>query len=243
MTIEERLTALEKELARAKHFNRRLLAVLPVIVAACLVAGAFLIGTSVNAQVQGITFPELRANSFVLVDEKSITRASLELRNGEAGLTLWAENGKPCVSLLGLKDGPSLWLIDENGQIRASLDAAKDRPSLSLSDGKGKTRVSLATTEEMPSLSLSDAKGNIRALMYSGEHGPRLNLFDANDESRVILATTEDGPNLSLRDEEGKARAVLGIYKTETPDGKIISYPESSVLLFGPDSKLRWTAP
>jgi len=45
-----------------------------------------------------------------------------------------------------------------------------------------------------------------------------------------------------LSDENGKDRFLAGKARTVTPDGKIIEYPESSLILFGPDGKVIWSA-
>ena len=58
----------------------------------------------------------------------------------------------------------------------------------------------------------------------------------------AALTVDKDGPGLRLLDENGKARFVAGKETTETPDGKIIEYPESSLILFGPDGKIIWRA-
>ena len=62
-------------------------------------------------------------------------------------------------------------------------------------------------------------------------------------KERAVLETGKRGPSLSLSDEKGIARATLGVGQTETPDGKVVSYPESSLLFFGSDRKVRWQAP
>jgi hypothetical protein len=36
---------------------------------------------------------------------------------------------------------------------------------------------------------------------------------------------------------------VLGVMGTVTPDGKTTTYPESSLILFGADGKVKWSAP
>jgi hypothetical protein len=45
-------------------------------------------------------------------------------------------------------------------------------------------------------------------------------------------------PALLLFDENGKLRACLGIGQASTPDGRTITYPESSLRLYKPDGKV-----
>jgi len=52
--------------------------------------------------------------------------------------------------------------------------------------------------------------------------------LDENGTARVAVAVFKDSPVLFLSDEKGKARFVAG---------KTIAYPESSLILFGPDGK------
>ena len=57
------------------------------------------------------------------------------------------------------------------------------------------------------------------------------------------MSTDKEGPKLVLSDATGQDRAVLGTGAAETPDGKTITYPESTLMLFGPDEKALWKAP
>jgi hypothetical protein len=66
---------------------------------------------------------------------------------------------------------------------------------------------------------------------------------DKKGANRAVLCVEEYGPLLYLIDEKGTNRAWLGASQTKTPDGKSTIYPESSLLLFGPDSHVIWSAP
>jgi hypothetical protein len=69
-----------------------------------------------------------------------------------------------------------------------------------------------------------------------------LGLHDEKGKSRAWLGVSKDGTRLSLQDENGMARFVAGKTAIGTPDGKVIEYPESSLILFGPDGKVIWSA-
>jgi len=73
-------------------------------------------------------------------------------------------------------------------------------------------------------------------------NGPALVLADENGRPRASLAISKDGPSLSLWDEKGVGRFAAGKTKAISPDGKTIEYPESSLILYGPDGKVIWSA-
>jgi len=114
----------------------------------------------------------------------------------------------------------SIFIDDEKGVTRATLNLDIAGPSLMLCDETGRGRVIMAVIAGTPWLSLSDEKGVTRALLRVGS----------------------EGPTLELHDENGKIRFSAGKTKLLSPDGKIIEYPESSLILFGPDGKVIWSA-
>lgn len=87
-----------------------------------------------------------------------------------------------------------------------------------------------------------DGRGSICAGLIMGKEGPELSLMGKSSEPRIELGLTKEGPCLSLRDEEGRLRFAAGAIVTATQSGKIIKYPESSLILFGPDGKVIWSA-
>lgn len=116
MTTDERLDKLEKELARAKRRNRRLLAV--VGLAMGVVALVWIVGL-VGGKAPVRTFSDalressaagtvIRANQFVLEDQNGKSRAGLGVAEGSAGLVLTDEDGHLCASLVAGKGGPEL---------------------------------------------------------------------------------------------------------------------------------------
>jgi hypothetical protein len=111
-------------------------------------------------------------------------------------------------------------------------------------DANGTIRASLSVTADGPALCLDDAAGKIRTMLNVNAAGPTLFLYDAASKTRAALTVNADGgPTLFLYDVAGKGRATLGTEKFIMPDGKTITYPESSLLLFGPDGRVLWQAP
>jgi len=111
-----------------------------------------------------------------------------------------------------------------------------------IEDEKGDTRAVLYVNENGPFLRLSGEDGFTRAVLGVFKDGPFLWLSDENGKHRVLLNISKGSPGLSLNDEKGNARFAAGKTKTVSSDGKIIEYPESSLILYGPDGKVIWSA-
>ncbi len=92
--------------------------------------------------------PEVRARSFVLVDDNGKDRAALAMTEDGPRLFLSDENGEPRVTLSVQKDGARLSLWDENGKNRVGLSVLKNGPGVSV-------------TKDMPNLTLMDGKGKV----------------------------------------------------------------------------------
>jgi hypothetical protein len=134
-------------------------------------------------------------------------------------------------------------LVDVNDKTRAELSVTAMGPVLGLFDKKGIARAILSVPEDGPGLSLSNENGKIRAILSVPEDGPMLYLYDESGKAHTGLVMFKDGSSLNLSDKNGKTRATLGRSQTTTPDGKTITYPESSLLLFDPNGNVIWMAP
>ena len=207
MTVEERIENLERELARAKHRNRRLTLVgIGLVGGICAVAWA-VTGAESKAQTQPAGGAErvIRAHSFVVEDENGKTRGGLGGFKDGPALSLFGENGKPCAALAVNEKGSLVSLSDENGKPRAWLGAGKDGWGLYLWDENGKPRAGLhAGKDGSAALSLSDENGKLRALLSVLKDGPGLDLLDENGEPRASLRAGENGPEVYLWDEKGR---------------------------------------
>jgi len=142
----------------------------------------------------------------------------------------------------------SIIIEDENGKRRAELDAG----GLALWNKKGGASAWLINGN----LSLFDENGKGRAELYAAEGlmlekdkaitmldaARGLRLLDENYTLRIKLVVVKDGPELALYDEKGHTRFAAGKTATVSPDGKTTEYPESSLILFGPDGKVVWSA-
>ena len=219
MSIEERLEDMEREVGRQKRRSRWLLGAILVLAGGLVAAGVFkTMIIPAQAQTAG-TAKFIRARSILVEDENGKLRASLTVDKDGPALRLWNEKGEGGAVLIVGKDGPWLTFYDEKSP-RVLLMVDKGGPWLGLFDENGKTRAWLAVDKD----------------------GPALRLRDENDKLRAWLAVNKDGPWLTLGDENGKSRFVAGKTKTVSPDGKTIEYPESSLILYGPDGKVIWSA-
>jgi hypothetical protein len=114
--------------------------------------------------------------------------------------------------------------------------------SIVLEDESGKPRAVLGADKDGPRLELRDENGKNCAVLSALKDGPALGLYDEKGVRRAGMAVGKDGPMLELWDEKGQYRFAAGKTKTVSPDGKTIEYPESSLILFGPDGKVIWSA-
>ena len=219
MTTEERLAKLERELGRVKRRSRWLMA-------------ALVLGLGALVLVWALAGGPPSAETPRWAEAPPITRfAELDVLEVRA---------------------QRLVLVDDEGKVRATLGpastirailAADKGPRLSLYDAAGKERVTLSVTADGPRLDLFDAEGKGRAGLVVFKDVPNLSLWDEASRCRASLAMTADGPGLTLFDAAGKGRATLGAGQIVLPDGKIVSYTESSMRLFGPNGNMTWQAP
>jgi len=183
MTTEKRLEQLESKLARMKRRPPQagwLLAGVGLFLGVLIVGWAF--GPEpARAQPAKAALKVVRANRFVLVDEKNRPRAMLYMT----------------------KDGPALRLYDEKGKTRAALDVGRYGPRLFLQDEKGKLRARLHVDKGGPVLVLHDEKGKVRAELVVIKGGPMLGLNDEKGKTRAMLDVDKNRPGLSLLDEKG----------------------------------------
>lgn len=139
MTTEERLEALEKELARAKRRNRwALTGTALVFVLGVVLCGKAAGPSQASAQPAAGTVNEVRASKFTLVDQ----------------------NGTPRVILAMTQLGPALAFLDAQGKLRVDLTVTEAGPVLALRDAQEKARIDMFVTEVGgPALFLNDAQG------------------------------------------------------------------------------------
>jgi hypothetical protein len=236
MTIEERMDNMERELGRVRRRNRWLLAAILVL------TGGLIVLAAVKTIVPEGTVKELRAKRITLEDEDGTVRVSLMGDREMSGLWLLNDKAEPRASLSSDQYGPRLSLTAGKNMPSALLSANDSTSGLNLWDEKEETLVSLSVNKNGPGLNLTYKSGKPGVWLYATEIGPGLDLNDYNGESRASFGVNKLGPNLMLKDEKGRPRLKAGRAELTAPDGKAIGYPESSLILFGPDGKVIWSA-
>lgn len=221
MTTEERLEAMEKELIRAKCHARGLLAA--GLVAGGLLATVWLVGETVCPARADEGDIEARIKTVL---EKARQREAEKA--AKAAQVVWATE---------------FVLVDAEGRERGAMKMGPTGPQLSLAGEDGKVRTVLGGRNDGGWLTLCDRNAKSRIGLAAHEDGAGLSLIDDKGEYRASICENKAGPGLLLFDDEGRTRAALGATQTGTPDGKTTSFPESSLLLFGADGKVRWSAP
>jgi hypothetical protein len=117
--------------------------------------------------------------------------------------------------------------------------------SFVLVDANGETRARLymSASANGPGLTLYDASGKSRAMLAAAPDGPGLVLGDANGKLRAELGVTSNGPGLQLNDASG-FETDIGVTDLITPaNGETHTTSAASIVLFGKDKKVLWSAP
>jgi hypothetical protein len=114
--------------------------------------------------------------------------------------------------------------------------------SVNLYDEAGTSRTQLVVTQAVAGLALFDEAGTHRAIL-TDQAGAGLAIYDRAGTPRAVLDVDEGNAALHVADRAGTERAVLGSSKTVRPDGKVMTRPESSLLLVGPEGNVIWEAP
>ena len=237
-TIEQRLSKLERKLARATRRNCWL-AVVMVLAVGLLAAAWLATETAGPALAEEAAKPSqvIRATAFVLVDDEGRERGKLEASIDGPVLALTNEKGKTRVKLAApttpFGSETSLTLYDENGKFRAGLTVEKGLTRLNLFDKNGKQSVRLSVDDlSGAQLFLSTGSGKYGTVLAAHSEGMTLSLSDDKGKARAKMEVNKQGSGLMMMDENGKPRACLGAFK----DGP-------SLDLFDENGKVIWSAP
>lgn len=231
MTIEERLKKFEKELSR----YRRLLAVVTLGIGVCVATWIFS-PQMLLAQPATEPFKEVRAMSFVLLDENDNTRAVLGFeKTGRASLRFIDGNGKIRFGIFVDEDESGLAILDKSGKVRVDIGVNDDDESrLALSQGSSKPRFVISERKDHSlMLIMIDERQTTRAVLGLDKDGPVLSMFDERETTRAVLRVDKDGPVLALYGKNGQVSVGLGVDKDEV----------SRIVMVDKDGKALWSAP
>jgi hypothetical protein len=247
--ILARLEAVEKENRNLKRAG---------LVAALLVGLLLIMGQARPPRT-------VEAEKFVLKDEGGNSRAELAMVSGSPALTLTDGQGLPLVALVGL-DQPFLTLSRGGRKEQVTLSLNKEFYGLVLYDEK-KQRAGFAVWKGIPSFSLYDEKGTERARIDVQQIGPRFRMVDAESKAgfnmrvaplgagpdfsmydskgnlRVDVVAPPGGPSMKLADENGFSTIIGSTDLLTLRTGRKESTSAASLVLFGKDGKVVWSAP
>lgn len=237
MTIEDRVQSLEAELMRIKRRTQKVAFVAGLL--ACAMCWSISEQRALAPPANGIP-TEIVANRFVVADEKGGRRVLIgELANDTYGLRCMEENGAIRLALSAIPGAAMFAAFDKNGVVRTGLNVDESGSFFTMKDKDGKQRLTLSSFDGAPSIALKDDSGvTLADLTIVPKHGPSLAFKDKKGVMRQCLLLDDKGPQFMLFDERQTLRTVIGAMSTISKDGKKTTYPESSLLLFGPDEKV-----
>lgn len=198
-------------------------------------SGLAVLLTAVSLIVMGQARPvtDVAAHSYTLLDTKGAKRAELLMdsdspqKSSDPTLRFFDEKGNQTLilsasrlELTGQSDaGTNVLLDDANGVTRANLGLIADQSFVLLNDSKGVTRVRVNLDRGQPAVALQ----NTRQIPLVG-----MDIVDGE-------------PSIGLDDPEGNS-AAIGSTKVVT-NGLEHRTSAASIMLFGKDGSLLWSAP
>ena len=209
----------------------------------------------------------IEANEFVLRDAAGRARARLSLESMQRPtLTFYQENGQLAASLAGGEE-PFLTLSRAGSNEQASLEATKgfcglgvyDKtiraglsiqngvPGLDLFDERGKKTAAIASESTTgPSLNLNDPEGKAGFTLWVAPLGigPDFSMYNGAGKLGVdITDLVETGPSLKLTDPDGYSTVIGSANLVQARTGEKHKTSAASLVLFGKDKEVLWSAP
>jgi hypothetical protein len=219
--VVARLEKIEKENRRMKRA-----ALAAVLAAACVL-------------VMGQARPAVRtveAQSYILQDASGSKRAELVLEPGAPG-----SEPSPVLRFLDGKGNDTLSLSSTRLELAGKADLG---PDILLDDAKGTARLDLGLQHNLPFVILNDEKGIVREHMGFSESGePMLAINDEKAAPRVGLGFSNGRPSVSVMDSRGFSALLGNTTLLTTSTGAQRETSAASLVLFGPDGTLLWSAP
>jgi|SRR5579883_471119 len=136
-------------------------------------------------------------------------------------------------------------LKDGNGHVRAELAMMGSTPSLKFKDESGSALITLALNSDAPGgplLLMSDPQHHASvALSVLENAGPQFSLAGERPDIQVRMGVTPDGTSLDLSDKDGFMTSIgNGVLPK---NGQVKKTSAASIVLFGKDRKVLWSAP
>jgi len=226
------LQSIIQRLQRVERQNRQLKCACLLI--ATLICSLLLMGQARPNRV-------IEAEKFVLKDETGLVRAQIGTFEGNAVFTLWGPKGsKTKGTMAEIGAGPTgsfMYLFDEqaNGLM---LSALSGNESLKISDKNGSDLLSLFASGSGGSLFFGTPDKKIEAFLAANPTNSTL-MFNGTDGGSLLL----DGNSLQLADRDGFATHIGQTPLITTNTGEKHTTSAASVVLFGKEGKVIWSAP
>jgi len=135
-------------------------------------------------------------------------------------------------------------LVDGSGKVRGTFVTNNDGQTLlTLTDSTGRVATSLGTGTQGSSLILGSADTNAWIHIIAGTKIGGLHMAGPTGKFDVALDNDSGGPSLRVEDNEGYASALGRSDLVVTATGKKEQTPAASLVLFGKDKKVLWSAP
>ena len=222
--IIQRLEALE-------HQNRRLKRA--CIVTAIVIGAILLMGQTRSSRV-------LEAEKFVLKDAAGLVRGQISSFEGNALLTLYGPQGakvRGAMAEIGAgPTGPFILLTDEEMNV-VDLSSHNGVSNLKVVDKNGNKLMMLAGGSGGGSLAFLTPDQKLEAAISASPSGS--SVLVSGDHSLVVL----DGNSLAINDTEGFSAQLGQTQLVTTSTGEKHTTSAASIVLFGKEHKVIWSAP
>jgi hypothetical protein len=173
------------------------------------------------------------AQSYTLRDAKGAKRAQLLLDSDSP-----QKSPDPTLRFFDEKGNQTVLLSPARLELSGQSDAGTN---ILLDDAKGTTRANLGLTGDQSFLLLNDSKGVPRVRVDLDHGQPDVALQNAQQVPVVGMGIIDGEPTIGLDDPEGNS-AAIGSTPVVT-NGKPHRTSAASIMLFGKDGSLLWSAP
>jgi hypothetical protein len=177
----------------------------------------------------------VEAQNYILTDASGHKRAELALESSSP-----VSSPSATLQFFDEKGDQTLFLSPTRLELGGQSDQGKN---IVLDDAKGVARANLGLAGEQSFVLLNDAKGVPRLRVDLDGDKPFIVLQDAKEVPRLGLSLLDNEPMIGLSDTEG-FEAVLGNTSLiTTSTGQHHQTSAASLVLFGKDGTVLWSAP
>jgi hypothetical protein len=214
------LNGVVARLERVERENRRLKRA--IVLALVIVGAIFVMG-----QAQGTK--TIDATQFNVRDPRGRVRGTFGTFEGLTQLTLYGpegpQSGNPAASMISIGNG-------------------KQGPYVIFTDGKGKTRLDLVLDrDDEPGLRLYNREAEEIAALSASGNSADLGLGRVGGPEQFEVSVGPDfAPHLVLSDKAG-FQTLIGAAEVQTPRGETLHSSAATIVLFGKDRHVLWSAP